>query len=234
MSILSLVAFLLTLLHVLVTPVSDILYVVTIEPTENWSVEHVLQWHLLQSHASTDQKHAELVESLQRQFEERKQELLRIMEGDENVASASSKSNMMVAAPSKGAKAYNAAISKQAFAAVTTFVAKKVEAIHVQVTTGPHAGMTVTVQPKPNSACLVGRSAGKKFREKGVSLSKDSEVSTTHGKFEIISGKAYFTDVGSTNGTVCKDRALATNEAFLLEEPVELILGGSTLRITLS
>ncbi len=154
------------------------------------------------------------------------------MEGDENVASATL--NMMVAAPSKGTKAYNTATSKQHFAVLSTAVTKKVEAIHIQVTTGPHAGLTATVQPKPNSACLVGRSAGKKFREKGVSLSKDSEVSTTHGKFEIISGKAYFTDVGSTNGTVCKDRVLATNEAFLLEEPVELILGGSTLRITLS
>lgn len=219
-------------MHVFVTPFLTF-SIVTIEPTENWSVEHVLQWHLLQSHALTDQKHAELVESLQRQFEERKQELWRIMESDENVPSVSS-SNVMVAAPSKGAKAYNAAISKQPFAALNTTIGKKVQAIHVQVTTGPHAGMTVTVQPKPNTACLVGRSAGKKFREKGVSLSKDSEVSTTHGKFEIISGKAYFTDVGSTNGTVCKDRALATNEAFLLEEPVELILGGSTLRITLS
>ncbi|KAI2501450.1 hypothetical protein MHU86_13040 [Fragilaria crotonensis] len=135
------------------------------EPTENWSVEHVLQWHLLQSHALTDQKHAELVESLQRQFEERKQELWRIMESDENVPSVSS-SNVMVAAPSKGAKAYNAAISKQPFATLNTTVIKKVQAIHIQVTTGPHTGMTVTVQPKANTACLVGRSAGKKFREK--------------------------------------------------------------------
>ena len=212
--------------------------VVTTEPTEDWTVEHVLQWHLLRSHIQTDQKHEELVASLQRQFEEGKTELWRLMaeqQGDENVVQVAPTSNMKMVAPSKATTTYIAATTKQPFAALTTNAAtKKVEAIHIQVTTGPHAGMTTRVQPKSNTACFVGRSAGKKFREKGVSLAKDSEVSTTHGKFEIISGKAYFTDVGSTNGTTCRNQALATNEALLLEEPVELILGGSTLRITLS
>ena len=197
-----------------------------------------MQWHLLQSHIQTDQKHSELVASLHRQFEEGKEELLRLVveQGEENVQVPAS--NMMTktttAAPFKGTAAYTAATAKQPFAALTNIVTKKVQAINIHVTTGPHAGMTVTVQPKPNAACFVGRSAGKKFREKGVSLAKDSEVSTTHGKFEIVSGKAFFTDVGSTNGTTYRNQALPTNEALLLEDSVELILGGSTLRITLS
>jgi hypothetical protein len=175
------------------------------EPSEDWTVEQVLQWHLLQSHAATDQKHDELVTSLKHQLEQGKKELWQLYEQSEN---------------------------KPNITTVSSF--KKTETIHVKITTGPHAGTTVSLKPKLNESCVVGRSGSKKFKDKGVSLFHDSEVSTTHGKFEIISGKAYFTDVGSTNGTTCKTNQLQTNDPFLLEENLELILGASTLVITLS
>jgi FHA domain len=195
-----------------------------LEPNDEWTVEQVLQWHLLQSHLATDQKHEELVSSLQRQFEQGKEELCQVLsEQSENVRVVAPGAGTESAAPSSS-KHVSSSNSHKGVGSM----------IHIQIIAGPHAGKTIVLQPKPNAPCVVGRSAGKKFRERGVSLAKDSEVSTTHGKFEIIGGKVYFTDVGSTNGTTCKNQMLATNSPFLLEDNVELVLGGSTLRVILS
>jgi hypothetical protein len=58
--------------------------------------------------------------------------------------------------------------------------------ITVQITVGPHAPSTYTIHPKPNTPCVIGRSKGKKFTKNGISLYKDQEVSTTHGKFLVV------------------------------------------------
>ena len=47
----------------------------------------------------------------------------------------------------------------------------------------------------------IGRSTGRLFKEKGVSLYKDKEISTTHAKVEIRNGQVFLMDVRSTNGT---------------------------------
>ncbi len=47
----------------------------------------------------------------------------------------------------------------------------------------------------------IGRSTGKQFKEKGVSLYKDKEISTTHAKIEIRNGQPFLVDMRSTNGT---------------------------------
>ena len=85
-------------------------------------------------------------------------------------------------------------------------------------------------------------------------MSKDQEVSTTHGKFSVeevvldhtdddddgntdntnsrVQKKFYYTDVGSTNGSSvgCEER-LEANVKVEIEEWMELTVGHSTLKI---
>ena len=78
----------------------------------------------------------------------------------------------------------------------------EIKYINIEVTEGTCEGKTYELQPKKRAACWLGRLVGKEFVEKGISFAKDDEVSTMHGKFELINGKTFFTDAGSTNGTV--------------------------------
>jgi hypothetical protein len=129
--------------------------------------------------------------------------------------------------------------------------------ITVQITVGPHAPTSYTLHPKPNAPCVIGRSKGKKFSKNGISLYKDQEVSTTHGKFLVVmedveevdddddNGAAgssssmiakpryYYVDVGSTNGTIYNGLALVANVKLELKNGMEIKVGNSLLRMIL-
>jgi hypothetical protein len=187
------------------------------EPTEDWTVEEVMQWCLLRSHEATDSKHDELMQALNQQLEEGTKELWRCHEiavasGVENEKSTENEQQGKKGEPTKS---------------------NDVKYIQVEVTEGPYEGKTYKLQPKKRAACWVGRSAGKKFVEKGISLAKDDEVSTTHGKFELINGKAFFTDTGSTNGTVHNGEELEDNVPLELHDSMSLKMGRTTVKITL-
>jgi predicted component of type VI protein secretion system len=69
---------------------------------------------------------------------------------------------------------------------------------------GAHLGQKFRLEPTTatgDDVFKIGRSTGRLFKEKGVSLYKDKEISTTHAKIELKNGELLLTDTGSTNGT---------------------------------
>ncbi len=52
-------------------------------------------------------------------------------------------------------------------------------------TDGPHSGELWFLRPLVGEPCLVGRSSGRAFQERGVSLPKDLEVSIKLGNATI-------------------------------------------------
>ena len=83
-----------------------------------------------------------------------------VPEGSENVAANSKASEHATKPPKKAPK-------------VT---------LCVHVVQGEHAGEKFSFKKSNRMQVMIGRSTGKRFKKGGVSLFKDGEVSTTHGK----------------------------------------------------
>jgi hypothetical protein len=115
-------------------------------------------------------------------------------------------------------------------------------AIYICVTlkclTGPHLGQKFRLEPpegkNSEDVFKIGRSTGKAFKDKGISLYKDKEVSTAHGKIEIRNGSVYFIDTKSTNGSALNSAAVITQEPALLKDGDILSCGGTDLAVTIS
>jgi hypothetical protein len=106
--------------------------------------------------------------------------------------------------------------------------------VFVEIKKGMYEGQTFQLNPRPRSPCFIGRSTGKKFLERGISLSDDLEISTTHAKFEMKKGTLYFTDSGSTNGSFAADGALIEPGVPLeLKDGLMITVGQCELHITL-
>jgi hypothetical protein len=127
-------------------------------------------------------------------------------------------------------------------------VQKVYPSLQITITSGPHSPLSLTLPQtfRPNHPALLGRSTGKKFKEGGVSLGRDLEVSTTHGKFEMTTIKGgnlansvakyrlTFTDSGSTNGTFVVDRKGESNqvdegEAIEITDATKIRVGATVL-----
>ena len=107
---------------------------------------------------------------------------------------------------------------------------------------GPYAGTTFTLKlvPGKQQAVMIGRSTGKKFRENGVSLSKDGEVSTTHARVELAPEHAagapalVVVDADSTNGTSVDGVALAPGAPVALRPGATLRVGVTDLQVEIT
>ena len=210
------------------------------EPSDDWTIEHVLQWWVLHSQAEIQAKHKEIEQSLLQQFEAGSHELWKAHQlvlqnttsqenSDPQVELSSSSSNKT--GLEKTSKVENAKTT-------VTMSAKQPSAqpggtIHVEITAGEYEGTAVHLQPKSRTPCWVGRSQGKKFKERGISVPLDLEVSTTHGKFELYRGELCYTDTGSTNGSRINGLEVEQNTPNPIESGMEITVGQTVMLVTL-
>lgn len=185
-------------------------------PTGKSTVEETLNFVLQQALAKTDKKAEMALKVLRQELEDGTRELYecheQLIENCENYK------------PKEAAK--TSSCSKKEVAP------QNKDTLKIDVISGEHAGTTFFVTPKPNKPCLLGRSKGKKFKQNGVSLCSDLEVSTTHGKFTVENGTFYFTDTGSSNGTLIRDEDIAVDVPHVLEDGMEIKVGQSILKVT--
>lgn len=251
------------------------------EPTDDWTVEQVLQWFHQKSQLTISQKTNDLVDALEEQYINAEREIWELHrlaqeqdgESDEVAAggnehgdtcrSSEHQSPMMdeenvspknhmednyhvepIKVSSEETSDTNQAMPEQTEQTLSkgksnATASVSCRGVHIDILTGPHEGATYFLKPRKNRPCEIGRSKGKKFRERGISLHKDSEVSTSHGKFELrgggvtSGGKMCYTDTGSTNGTSHLGVALEDHVPLELESGMVLVFGESELKITL-
>mmetsp|Transcript_30943 Transcript_30943/g.52321 ORF Transcript_30943/g.52321 Transcript_30943/m.52321 type:complete len:204 (+) Transcript_30943:93-704(+) len=108
--------------------------------------------------------------------------------------------------------------------------------VTLKVMAGPHIGQKFRLEPTKggDDVFKVGRSTGKLFKEKGVSLYKDKEVSTTHAKFEYRNGQVFFLDARSTNGSMLNNEPVEPLTPLRLKDGDVVGLGSTELVVRIS
>ena len=96
----------------------------------------------------------------------------------------------------------------------------------------PYKGQTFQLPYSTRRRYLVGRSTGKKYTDKGLSLSEDGEVSTCHGDFRTQKGKICFVDLDSTNGSYLNGNRLTPHEGNPLQPGDVLSLGATKMKVS--
>ncbi|CAM9309643.1 unnamed protein product [Choristocarpus tenellus] len=102
--------------------------------------------------------------------------------------------------------------------------------VHLKAMGGPHKGASFTLKlVAGGEPAMLGRSTTKKFKEKGVSLPRDKEVSTSHGKLYRVGAGVAFVDVGSSNGTVVDGEEAVKGKIFEVKTGMEILIGQTPL-----
>lgn len=109
--------------------------------------------------------------------------------------------------------------------------------VSMKVLGGPHLGQKFRLEPTTETGedvFKIGRSTGRHFKEKGVSLYKDKEISTTHAKIETRNGSVFLIDVRSTNGTQVNGEDLEPQAPFKLKEGDIIFMGSTEIKLNIS
>ena len=99
---------------------------------------------------------------------------------------------------------------------------------------GPHLGQKFKLEMNEGATedvFKMGRSTGRNFKEHGVSLYKDKEISTTHARIEIRNGQVFLIDNRSTNGTQLNGVDAEPQTPLLLKTGDIITMGGCELEV---
>lgn len=186
---------------------------------------------MLQAHKETDEKYNETENCLNQRFERGKEEVWGIHK--RVVETTNENMDPQTTTSTSSSKPKSTTCGQQSEAKKSSKT-KKFTTVEVEIIGGHYTGNTYRLVPKTRYPCFVGRSQGKKFKDRGMSLPRDLEISTTHGKFILEGGLLYYCDAGSTNGSKAGSHDLEPNTPFPLEDGTELTLGQTVMKITLS
>jgi len=230
-------------------PLQNFPYEAHADPTVDWAIEHMLQWCFQQSTSKTYLKQDDLILQLQELFDTGEKEVLDIHrtisdtqtlpESDENEknhhSSLKNTSCNIKEKDDENSKSRSQDAVEETSDKISSINKPHsiIKGINVLIMSGPYKGTEYIVRPRLRKPCFIGRSTGKKFRDRGISLPEDSEVSTTHGKFIMKTGDTFcYVDTGSTNGTLFKGAELKSNDQLEIEEGLEITVGAGVLKMT--
>lgn len=205
-------------------------------PTGDWTVEEAFQWILMKSNEEGENLFNEIIKDIEEACMLGELELLQAKRQAEAENQLSNNNIMPL-------QKDNNLLDKQVMVQAKELSKKAAPlgTVHVDIVAGPYKGKKYTLKVTPRAPRLVGRSQSKNFREKGISLSKDLEVSTSHGKFVLMKDKLYFVDTESTNGSLVSqgggdtsdNEQMEPNEPYLLATGTMITCGQTVMKITL-
>lgn len=222
------------------------------EPNDDWTVEEGFQWVMINTARQVDRKCATIEKELVESFNKGVKELWKLHDdlknnnsectiesNDENKNDNAiiERDSKIIAKATRPGDVASTAVAAPSYGAAPA--AKSSPSLRVEITGGQYyVGHVFHLRPTPVNPCLIGRSKGAKFTKRGISLPKDLEVSTSHGKFQVdADGKYYYVDTGSTNGSFVggdQTTELEPDVPYLITDGLQLKCGGTLMKISIS
>ena len=190
----------------------------------------MMHWCLLRAHAESEGSYDEMISSITKKLEEGKESLwhdhTRVTEILQGTDSVTPNENFD---PQQQPQEQ---VQKIPVKSPSQPMQGNGDIIHIEIVGGEYQGRTYNLQPTRKGFCAVGRSSGKRIRETGISLPKDLEVSTSHGKFQRLGSRFVYVDTGSTNGSRIGDMDIQPNEPLELQTGMEIIVGQTIMKVS--
>lgn len=202
-------------------------------------MEQVLNWWLLRAKIETDAVQEQIVERLQAQLDEGMKSLWEDHTQVKAIGDGENADPQRQQKQQQQSEEVQKPTSKETTVATTTTATKKSDELEpgtfrVDIVGGHYTGESFVLKPSGSKFCWIGRSQSKKFTKNGISLPHDAEVSTSHGKFLPSKGGFVYIDDGSTNGSWINGAFIERHAEYPLENGMEIVVGATSMKITLS